>query len=146
MKLAIVLAAALAFAAMQIFSSQAVSSQEIPLESKEQPKQVVLDIDSQSDKYSDVAFDHETHSTKTHSADGKSVIACVYCHHTDQPKSELKPPYTTSEREAVLTTALLADEKSKPVKSCRACHLQAGDDSKPLPSITDPTTSKQVKA
>ena len=146
MKLAVVLAAAIAFAAMQMFSSPMVSSQDIPQESKEQPKEVVLDKDSQSDKYADVAFNHETHSTKNYSADGKAAITCVHCHHTDQPKSELKPPYVTSERDAVLTTALLADAKSAPVKSCRSCHLQAGDDSKPLPSITDATTNKQVKA
>jgi hypothetical protein len=27
-----------------------------------------------------------------YSPDGKSPIACTECHHTDQPKSALKPP------------------------------------------------------
>ena len=31
---------------------------------------------------------------------------------------------------------MLKDAAAGPVKSCRSCHLQAGDDSKPLPTIT----------
>ena len=38
--------------------------QDIPKESKTQPKEVVLSKDSQSDKYGEVAFNHETHATK----------------------------------------------------------------------------------
>lgn len=110
--------------------------QDIPLESKVQPKEVVLGKDSQSDKYGVAPFNHETHSIKNYSIDGKSVITCVECHHTDQPAASLKAPLKTSEREAVLTTALLAAADAKPVKSCRACHLQAGDDSAPMPAIT----------
>ena len=112
------------------------ASQEIPKESKVQPKEVVLSKDSQSDKYGDVPFNHETHSTKTYSIDGKSVLSCVECHHTDQPPAGLKPPLKTSERAVVLTTAHLAATDTKPVKSCRVCHLQAGDDSAEMPAIT----------
>lgn len=110
--------------------------QEIPRESKVQPKEVVLGKDSQSDKYGEAPFNHENHSTRNYSIDGKSVIACVECHHTDQPPANLKLPLKTSERPAVLTTALLAAPDSKPVKSCRACHLQAGDDSAEMPAVT----------
>src|SRR5687767_11341636 len=112
------------------------TSQDIPRESKIQPKEVVLGKDSQSDKYGEAPFNHENHSIKNYSIDGKAVIACVDCHHTDQPASALKAPLKTSERDAVLTTALLAAADAKPVKSCRVCHLQAGDDSAPMPAVT----------
>ena len=110
--------------------------QDVPRESKTQPKEVVLDKDSQSDKYGEVAFNHENHATKSYSVDGKSVIACVECHHTDQPASALQPPLKTSERPVALTAKLLADPDAKPVKGCRACHLQAGDDSASIPTVT----------
>jgi hypothetical protein len=112
------------------------ASQEIPRESKVQPKEVTLAKDSQSDKYGEAAFNHENHSVKSYSIDGKSVIACEECHHTDQPKAALKPPLVTSERDVVLTTAALVPAEAKPVKACRFCHLQVDDDSAPMPTIT----------
>lgn len=117
--------------------------QEIPKESKEQPKKVVHAKDSLDEKWGESPFDHETHSLKNYNPDGQSVTSCVYCHHTDQPKENLKPPLVTSERNVVLTAEVLKDPASGPVKSCRSCHLQAGDDSKPLPVITK--NEKQVK-
>ncbi len=118
-------------------------TQQILKESKEQPKKVTLDADSLDDKWGAVAFDHETHSLKNYNPEGKSVTSCVECHHTDQPKENLKAPLVTSERNVVMTAALLKDAAAAPVKTCRACHLQAGDDSKPLPVIT--RDGKQVK-
>src|SRR5215208_309817 len=103
--------------------------------SKTQPKEVVLSKDSQSDKYGEVAFNHENHAIKKYSPDGQSVLTCVECHHTDQPAASLKPPLKTSERTMVLTAEALAAADAKPVKSCRACHLQTGDDSAPLPAV-----------
>src|SRR5687768_15512600 len=128
-KLLIVSALGCAAIIMVGSNSALTTSQDIPKESKIQPKEVVLGKDSQSDKYGEAPFNHETHSTRNYSIDGKAVISCVECHHTDQPASALKPPMKTSERDAVLTTALLATADAKPVKSCRVCHLQAGDDS-----------------
>jgi len=119
--------------------------QEIPKESKTQPKELVLDKDSQSDKYGEVAFNHENHSIKNYSIDGKAVIACVECHHTDQPATALKLPLKTSERPDALTTKLLEAADAKPVKGCRACHLQAGDDSAPIPSVTYPDKPAATK-
>jgi len=128
-----------------ITASNSVASvtQEVAKESKEQPKKVTLDADSLDDKWGAVAFDHETHSLKNYNPDGKSITSCVECHHTDQPKENLKAPLVTSERGVVLTAAVLKDAAATPVKTCRACHLQAGDDSKPLPVITK--DGKQVK-
>jgi len=133
--------------ALLLLSSSARSSasfiQQIPKESKEQPKKIKLDSDSLDDKWGEVAFDHETHSIKSYNPDGKTVTSCVFCHHTDEPKESLKPPRVTSERNVALTAALLKDAAAAPVKGCRACHLQAGDDSKQLPVITK--DGKQMK-
>jgi len=121
------------------------AQQEIPKESKTQPKEVILDKDSQSDKYGEVAFNHENHATKNYSVDGKSPIACVECHHTDQPATALQAPLKTSERPVALTAKLLEAADTKPVKTCRACHLQAGDDSAPIPTVTYPGKTASTK-
>jgi hypothetical protein len=114
-------------------------------ESKTQPKQVVLDKDSQSDKYGEVAFNHENHATKNYNPDGATVTACTVCHHTDQPASALTAPLKTSERDVALTAALLEKADAKPVKTCRTCHLQAGDDSATIPSIVFPEKTTPTK-
>jgi cytochrome c553 len=139
--------AILSATALFVFAGSAGSSnyisQDTPKESKEQPKKIVLDKDSLDEKWGEVAYDHETHSVKNYNPDGKSVTSCVFCHHTDQPKADLKPPLVTSERNVVLTAEVLKDTAAGPVKSCRSCHLQAGDESKPLPVITK--NEKQLK-
>ena len=112
------------------------AAQDIPKESKTQPKEIVLSKDSQSDKYGDVPFNHENHATKSYSIDGKSVLACVECHHTDQPATALQAPLKTSERDVAPTAKLLEAADAKPVKGCRTCHLQAGDDSATMPVVT----------
>src|SRR6266404_4186122 len=114
-------------------------------ESKTQPKETVLAKDSQSDKYGEVAFNHDNHSTKKYSVDGQSVLTCVECHHTDQPAAGLKPPLKTSERNVILTAAVLQAADAKAVKTCRACHLQAGDDSAPIPTVQYPDKPAPTK-
>lgn len=139
MKPAILLIAILSFASLALVGSasfNSVSLAQEPAQSKEQPKKVKLDTDSVDDKWGEVAFDHENHTLKNYTPDGKATGACIQCHHTDQPKADLKPPLVTSERTVALTAAVLTDAAAGPVKTCRSCHLQAGDDSKPLPSIT----------
>ena|SRR2546423_4269856 len=137
----------LSIMALFIFTSAARTRnsfiQEIPKESKEQPKKIKLATDSLDDKWGEVAFDHENHTLKNYTPDGKAAPACVACHHTDQPKDALKPPLLTSERTVTLTADVLKDAAATPVKACRTCHLQAGDDSKALPVITK--DGKQVK-
>ena len=46
---------------------------------------------------------------------------------------------------SALTAALLQAADSKPVKTCRACHLQAGDDSAPIPTVTYPDKPAPAK-
>jgi hypothetical protein len=144
-KLLNVLIVALGCVAVAIAASSSLSSQDPSRESKVQPKEVTLGKDSQSDKYGEVPFNHENHATKMYSIDGKSMLACVECHHTDQPAAALKAPLKTSERDVVLTAAGLAAASSKPVKTCRACHLQAGDDSAPLPTVSYPDKPAPTK-
>jgi cytochrome c553 len=145
-KLLLVIAALGCLAFMLVVINPAfTASQDIPKESKTQPKEVVLGKDSQSDKYGEVPFNHENHATKPYSVDGKTVLTCVECHHTDQPASALKAPLKTSERPVTLTAAVLQAADAKPVKTCRACHLQAGDDSAPMPTVTYPDKPAPTK-
>src|SRR5437762_62837 len=145
-KLSILIVALGSLAALVVANGSASTvQQEIPKESKTQPKEVVLAKDSQSDKYGEVAFNHENHATKNYSVDGKSPIACVECHHTDQPATALQAPLKTSERAVALTAKLLEPADTKPVKTCRACHLQAGDDSAPIPTVTYPGKTAPTK-
>ena len=146
-KTMIVLAATLGGIAIAIAAGNLTSSSARVQDnaSKVQPKDVILDKDSQSDKYGEVAFNHDTHSLKNYNPEGTAPVACTECHHTDQPASALKPPLKLSERDDVLTTASLAKADAKPVKRCRACHLQAGDDSYPTPVVTYPGKSSPTK-
>lgn len=100
------------------------------------PKTFTLASDSLSE-YGEVAFNHENHAFKQYSADGKSVMACIECHHTDQPKSALKPPLATSERDVTLTMDVFNKSDQK-VTTCRTCHFQDGNvpDGKTMPSAT----------
>lgn len=117
----------------------------IPAESTTQPtKPIILAMDSEDPKNAELkkeaGFDHVKHSTDPkYSVDGKAVVGCAECHHTDQPKAPAGQEYLKKfERTEMLTTVQL--EKSKqPVKSCRACHFQASaeaTDEYPPDSIT----------
>lgn len=103
---------------------------------KKIPKSFVLGKDSQSEE-GEVAFDHDTHAFKNYSPDGKTVVGCVECHHTDQPKSALKLPLLTSERDVTLTMETWQTTSQK-VTGCRDCHFQPGNvpDGKEMPTAT----------
>jgi Zn ribbon nucleic-acid-binding protein len=104
------------------------------IQDKKIKKSFTLCQDSLSE-YGDVPFDHETHAFEKYSPDGKSVVACIECHHTDQPKSALKPPLFTSERDEVLTFETWQKSTQK-VSECRSCHFQDGSvpDGKEMPT------------
>jgi len=107
-------------------------------------KSFVLGKDSLSE-YGEAPFDHENHAFKPYSPDGKSVVGCVDCHHTDQPKSALKPPLLTTERDVVLTMEAYQASSQK-VSECRACHFQEGNvpDGKEMPKATYTEGAKSV--
>ncbi len=126
------------------------SGKAIPNESTTQPdKPIILAKDSDDPKSGELkpeaAFDHVKHSTlPLYGADGKSVAACVDCHHTDQPSSTIGF-LKKFERKEVLTTAQLTASK-EPVKSCRACHFQPSaeeTDEYPPASVTYPADMKR---
>ncbi len=100
------------------------------------PKHFVLSKDSFSE-YGESEFNHDNHAFQKYSPDGKSVVGCVECHHTDQPKSALKPPLLTSERDFVLTLESWKKTTQK-VSGCRDCHFQDGNepDGKEMPTAT----------
>lgn len=108
-------------------------------------KEFTLGKDSLSE-YGEIAFNHETHASKNYSPDGKSVVGCVECHHTDQPKSALKPPLVTSERDVALNLETLKTSPQK-VNECRTCHFQDGSvpDGKTMPVANYSEGGKSVK-
>lgn len=111
---------------------------------KKIPKSFTLGKDSLSE-YGEVAFDHDTHAFKPYSPDGKSVVGCAECHHTDQPKSALTPPLLTSERDVTLTMETWQASNQK-VNECRFCHFQDGSlpDDKTMPTATYTESGKST--
>jgi hypothetical protein len=108
------------------------------------PKTFTLAQDSASE-YGEVSFNHETHAGGMYSPDGKSPIGCVECHHTDQPKSALKAPLVTSEREVTLTMDTWKASSQK-VATCRSCHFQEGSvpDGKTMPNANGKDTTNEL--
>lgn len=103
----------------------------IPESSATQPDNpIILSKDIHDPKYGamkpEAAFDHAKHNTDPlHTIDGKTMTACVECHHTDQPSAPGKPYLKRFEpnwKEPL--TALSLEKTKEPVKSCRACHFQ----------------------
>lgn len=115
-----------------------------PAGDKKIPKSFILGQDSISE-YGEAAFDHDTHALGMYSPDGKSVVGCVECHHTDQPKSALKPPLATSERDVVLTMETWKASNQK-VSTCRSCHFQAGTvpDDKTMPTANGKDLNNEI--
>ena len=108
------------------------------------PKTFTLARDSLDPDYHEVAFNHDNHAFLKYSADGTSVMGCVECHHTDQPKSALKPPLVTSEREVALTNDVFKTSTQK-VSDCRACHFQDGSapEGKTMPTLNGKDLNNQ---
>ena len=92
-------------------------------------------------KLGGVKFSHVDHATKNRSVDGTKPIACVECHHTAQPASEVvKHPLHKTAWPADRTTTLTADLFEKdpnapPVTVCGDCHARAGAKPKLLAEI-----------
>ena len=92
-------------------------------------------------KLGGVKFSHLEHVTKNRSVDGTKPIACVECHHTAQPASEVvKHPLHKTAWPADRTTTLTADLFEKdpsapPVTVCGDCHARQGMKPKLLPEI-----------
>jgi cytochrome c553 len=102
------------------------------------PEVIILAKDA---KMGQVTFNHVKHNGGTYSIDGTGPIACIECHHTAQPASELAklPPLKTSwpaDRTTTLTADLFKkDAAAAGVAACRDCHARAGETPKLLPEI-----------
>jgi hypothetical protein len=90
-----------------------------------------------------VTFNHALHNGGKYSIDGTGPIACIECHHTAQPASEIAkhPPLKTS-WPADRTTSLSAelfnkDPAAAGVAACRDCHAKVGATPKLIPAIPE---------
>ena len=92
-------------------------------------------------KLGGVKFSHTDHITKNRSINGTKPIACVDCHHTAQPASEVvkHPLHKTAwpaDRTTTLTAELLEkDPIAPPVNACTECHARTGTKPKLLPEL-----------
>ena len=88
-----------------------------------------------------VSFSHLNHTTKNRNLEGTAPMACVECHHTAQPASEVAkhPPLKTSwpaDRTTTLAADLFAKDPQAPaVDVCRDCHSRADTKPKLLPEL-----------
>ena len=104
------------------------------------PDVIVLGKDA---KLGQITFNHVSHNGGKYSIDGNGPIACIECHHTAQPSSELQkhPPLKTSwpaDRTTTLTADLFAKGAAAAgVAACRNCHARAGETPKLLPAIPE---------
>ncbi len=85
-------------------------------------------------KLGPVTYSHINHITKNRNLEGTGPSACIECHHTAQPASEVAkhPPLKTAwpaDRTTTLTAELLAKDPTAVGAVCRDCHARA--DTKP---------------
>jgi cytochrome c553 len=96
---------------------------------------------AQESKMGTVTFSHINHITKNRNLDATGPVACVECHHTAQPASELLkfPPLKTAfppDRTTTLTAELLAkDPNALGGMTCHKCHARAGMKPEAWPEI-----------
>jgi hypothetical protein len=98
---------------------------------KKPPETIVL---SKEAKLGQVTFSHVNHITKNRGIDGTKPIACVECHHTAQPASEVvkhlhHKTAWPADRTTTLTADLIEKDPNAVGAACRDCHARA--DAKP---------------
>jgi hypothetical protein len=104
------------------------------------PEVIILGKDA---KLGQITFNHVSHNGGKYSIDGTGPIACIECHHTAQPASELAkhPPLKTAwpaDRTTTLTAELFAKGPAAAgVAACRSCHARANEVPKLLPAIPE---------
>lgn len=116
---------------------------------KKMPEVIVL---GKVGKQGIVTFNHVKHNSGEYSLGGP--IACIECHHTAQPASQIAkyPPLQTDwpkGRTTTLTAELFAkDPNGAGVAACRDCHARVGDKPKlmaEIPILKDPGSPLLVK-
>jgi len=139
MKIFALLAASVLVLAIALGSSRAPT--EVGAQGGKPPETIVLAKES---KLGQVTFNHLKHITENRSADLKSPIACVDCHHTAQPAAEAakRPPHKTvfpADRTTTLTAELLEKDANALGAKCHDCHARNGEKPKlmdAIPSVT----------
>lgn len=92
----------------------------------------------------EAAFDHVKHTTDLrHSLDGKTITACVECHHTEQPSAPKGQEFLMTFKRNEALTAQQLETSKQPVSSCRNCHFQQGAKGVTFPSVTYPKEMKR---
>ena len=92
-------------------------------------------------KLGGVSFSHVNHVTKNRNLEGTAPMACVECHHTAQPASEVAkhPPLKTAwpaDRTTTLTADLYEkDPRAPEMAVCRDCHSRTDTKPKLLPEL-----------
>src|SRR5437868_6672323 len=130
----ILVLAALAVCAAIIFctytsTAQNTSTTQAQQTSQRKPPPDVLTLATDA-RLGTVIFNHGNHITKNYNRAGTGPIACVECHHTAQPASEVikHPPLKTAwppDRTTTLTAESVADPNTPVVVACRDCHARA---------------------
>jgi nitrate/TMAO reductase-like tetraheme cytochrome c subunit len=114
-----------AFAVLLVFSvTLASNGVRVSQEPTKAPDTIVL---SEKATLGKVTFSHVNHTTKNYNIEGMRPVACIECHHVEQPLEEAKkrPPHVTvwpADRTTTLTAELLAKEPGTKVTPCRSCH------------------------
>lgn len=122
------------------FSTKHGLAQVKPQDEVKMPEVIMLSKDA---KLGQVKFDHVKHNGGTYSIAGTGPMACISCHHTAQPASELvkHPPLKTAwptDRTTTLTADLFAKGSALAgVAACRDCHARAGEKPKLLAAIPE---------
>lgn len=130
MKLMVKLTTSLICLGLLTVFNTAVYTQDTPSQEGKKPQEV-YELARES-KLGKVTFSHINHTTKNRNLDASGPVACVECHHTTQPASELAklPPLKTAfpaDRTTTLTAELLAkDPNALGGMTCIKCHARAG--------------------
>src|SRR4030095_2047579 len=128
------------FSAVMFIGSELAGEKTAAQVAVKMPEVIVLAKDN---KLGPVTFNHISHNGGKYSIDGTGPIACIECHHTAQPGSEVAkhPPLKTSlpaDRTTTLTSELFTkDPAAAGVAACRDCHARAGQTPKLLPAIPE---------
>jgi len=142
MKLFIVSAAFVCFLCCVLgFNSSTLRSASASLAVQTKTPQDEYKLASHSKKQPSVTFRHDKHTTLNYSVDGTKPIACVECHHTEQPAADVaKVKLLTSwpkDRTVALTPETAKDAKTPDVQTCWACHAPEGETPKLMAAIPE---------
>src|ERR1044071_686712 len=120
-----------------LLSSASNVTRDVSAQGTKPPETIVL---AKEAKLGQVTFNHLKHITENRSADLKSPVACVQCHHTAQPAAEAvkHPPHKTvwpADRTTTLTAELLEKDAAALGAKCHDCHTRANEKPRLLAEI-----------